>query len=300
VDPFVRKYADFASANSSCSLSPPATPSASGRRMNLGGLTGGGAGGAPLPNSPNLSLPGIPGRAGRNNGPAMAMSANASPRSIEEVQEHSISGPSRLVHLTDHFVVSVPYAASSQYSMTIAPRRHCAHFLDATPEELHDLSILLALLSQVLYHGLDDPSYNIFIRTAPCVDHIRLRGREVGADEIAACCHWMLELRPRFPADLGGFEIASGVRVVSGLPEDHAAELRGWVKERLEDDMRPVVPVPEHPAYSRAASKNSSKAVSPRLSQGGGSRIGSRQSTSRVPSKTAWAEAQDMPRKVSN
>mmetsp|Transcript_17442 Transcript_17442/g.55807 ORF Transcript_17442/g.55807 Transcript_17442/m.55807 type:complete len:551 (+) Transcript_17442:77-1729(+) len=166
------------------------------------------------------------------------------------------SAASRLVHITDHFVVSVSYASSSQYGMTVAPRRHCASFMDATAEELVDLSRVLALLAQALYHGLDDPSYNIFVRTAPTAASVRVRGREVSLDEISSCFHWILEFRPRFPADLGGFEIASGVRVVSGLPEDHAAELRSWVRERIEDGLRPVRSAPPR-VTCRAPSKGS-------------------------------------------
>lgn len=179
----------------------------------------------------------------------------------EEETDPKVMASSRLVHITDHFVVSVPYASSSQYSMTVAPRRHAAHFSDATPEELEDLAKILALLAQALYHGLDDPSYNIYVRTAPSVASMRVRGREVSQEEISSCLHWILEFRPRFPADLGGFEIASGVRVVSGLPEDHAAELRAWVKDRIEDGVRPVVPLPRsgshrsHRAHSRVSSK---------------------------------------------
>merc|ERR1712194_240299 len=91
---------------------------------------------------------------------------------------------SRLVHITEYFVVSVPYSSGSQYSMVIAPRRHCADFLDSTPEELEDLAALLALLAQAIYVGLDDPSFNIFIRSAPSISPLQIQGREVFKDEI--------------------------------------------------------------------------------------------------------------------
>jgi len=148
--------------------------------------------------------------------------------------------PSRLVHLTDHFVVMVPYASSSQYSMIVAPTRHSAHFFEATEEELDDLAKVLALLSQAVYYGLDDPSYNIFIRTGPSFDQLKINNRAIPTEELRSSYHWLLEFRPRFPADLGGFEIASGIRVVTGLPEDHAAELRRWVQERLAAKAVPV------------------------------------------------------------
>lgn len=194
----------------------------------------------------------------------------------------SCCAPSRLVHLTDHFVVSVPYAASSQYSMTVAPRKHSANFLDLDAEEKRDLAQVLSLLAQVLYYGLDDPSYNIYIRTAPCVSPVKVRGRDVSAKELSQCFHWILEIRPRFPADVGGFEINSGIRVVTGLPEDHAAELRGWVRDRLDAGAKPVpssVPFTKHSSTARQYSKKGNGETTARIP-----------SKAKTPSKTsAWA-----------
>lgn len=194
-----------------------------------------------------------------------------------------LEGSSRLVHITDHFVVSVPYSSGSQYSMVIAPRRHCADFLDSTQDELSDLAALLSLLAQALYVGLDDPSYNIFIRSAPSKNPVRVHGRDVYKEEMQRAFHWILEFRPRFPADLGGFEIASGVRVVSGLPEDHAAELREWVRDRIEAGVKPIASATVHnldlPSM-RASTKHS------RLSRRSKSSHGNAATASR--SKQAW------------
>eukprot|EP00441_Pelagodinium_beii_P021431 CAMPEP_0197674096 /NCGR_PEP_ID=MMETSP1338-20131121/82252_1 /TAXON_ID=43686 ORGANISM="Pelagodinium beii, Strain RCC1491" /NCGR_SAMPLE_ID=MMETSP1338 /ASSEMBLY_ACC=CAM_ASM_000754 /LENGTH=442 /DNA_ID=CAMNT_0043254433 /DNA_START=52 /DNA_END=1376 /DNA_ORIENTATION=+ len=153
-------------------------------------------------------------------------------RCVEEFAGEQ-SERSRHVHSTKYFVVSVPYSSGSQYCMQIAPKRHSSNFCDATVDELRDLSKLMALLSQVLYTGFDDPSYNMFIRSAPVQFPVHLRGRDISAADTAKCFHWIMELRPRFPADVGGFEIASGVRVVSGLPEDHAEQLRALVQDRI-------------------------------------------------------------------
>jgi len=197
--------------------------------------------------------------------------------SVPESVAPDALGSSRLVHLTDYFVVSVPYSSSSQYSMMVVPRRHYADFLEITPEELADLSSVLALLAQAIYTGLDDPSYNIFIRSAPSTTPLRIQGRDVFKEEIDLAFHWILEFRPRFPADLGGFEIASGVRVVTGLPEDHAAELRGWVRARIDAGMPPVEAHPV-PHKLRASTKQS------RYSRQ------SKSSSHRRPTKQAWSE----------
>jgi galactose-1-phosphate uridylyltransferase len=198
---------------------------------------------------PKKSLLGLTGSSWKSrsltaSGPSDGLAVEAEPLGmvtgdLEDIERERV-GRSRLVHLTDHFVVLVPYSSSSQYSMLVAPIRHSAHFCEATEEELDDLAQILALLSQAVYYGLDDPSYNIFIRTGPSCEGLKINNRAVPAEELRSAYHWLLEFRPRFPADLGGFEIASGIRVVTGLPEDHAAELRQWVQERLAAKVAPV------------------------------------------------------------
>lgn len=122
----------------------------------------------------------------KNHSPRQASPKNKGPTDDNSptATDEDVDDGSRLVHITPHFVVSVPYASSSQYCMVVAPRRHSADFLDCTPEEIEDLAEILALLSQAIYVGLDDPSYNIFIRTRPCTDTVKVRGREVSSKEI--------------------------------------------------------------------------------------------------------------------
>jgi len=176
----------------------------------------------------------------------------------DESVSPSGKGLGRLVHVSDHFVVSTPYASTAQYSMTVVPRRHCSSFLEITPEEISDLAFVMALLSQSIYYGLDDPSYNIFIRTAPCASQMVMHDQTISREDIEKSFHWVMEMRPRFPADVGGFEIASGIRVVSGLPEDHAKDMRQWVKERMMCGVTPVRPAAETFKNKRNSMKRAS------------------------------------------
>lgn len=214
----------------------------------------------PTKTASTLSIPGTVDEEGFLKTPTSQPSVSRNTSQISNQRRSS-----RLVHISTHFVVSVPYSSGSQYSMTIAPRRHSPNFHDITDEEMDDLADVLALLAQAIYHGLDDPNYNIFIRTAPCANDLRLGDKAVTKSELDRAFHWIVEIRPRFPADVGGFEIASGIRVVSGLPEDHAAELRSWVNDRL---MKGAPPVRSHTAPEdlrrktmRSASKGSSLQV---------------------------------------
>mmetsp|Transcript_81474 Transcript_81474/g.134632 ORF Transcript_81474/g.134632 Transcript_81474/m.134632 type:complete len:112 (+) Transcript_81474:30-365(+) len=79
---------------------------------------------------------------------------------------------------------------------------------------------------EAIYHSLDDPSYNIFINS---IDSKDLLAEPLMKESY----HWTCQITPRFPADVGGIEVATGLGVVSGLPADHAKVLREAVQERL-------------------------------------------------------------------
>merc|ERR1711870_113276 len=93
-------------------------------------------------------------------------------------------------------------------------------------QEIEDLAYVLQLVMEAICHCLDDPEYNIYLFS---VDK-----KEEVSDGSDAAVHWVVEIHPRFPAELGGLELASGIRVISGLPEDWAQQFRKAVNERLE------------------------------------------------------------------
>jgi len=136
-------------------------------------------------------------------------------------------GHPRLVHQSEHFLVVVPFSARS-YHVSIVPLAHRHSWLDIPREELEDLASVLQLVMEALYHHLDDPSYIINIFSADSEALLE----EVPGNTPEAF-HWGLEVQPRTPDDFGGMEIASAIRVVDGLPEDFAADLRHTFKERL-------------------------------------------------------------------
>jgi len=143
------------------------------------------------------------------------------------LQETSIEGgtaSSRLVYETEHFLVVVPFA-SNQYRVTIVPRVHNPSWLTISVAEVEDLAFVLQLVMEAIFHLLDDPEYNIYFFSVDCEGELAN-----GEDEAV---HWVLEVHPRFPAELGGIELASGIRVISGLPEDWAQRLKRGIKERL-------------------------------------------------------------------
>jgi UDPglucose--hexose-1-phosphate uridylyltransferase len=119
----------------------------------------------------------------------------------------------RMVASSSFFSAFVPYAAFSPFHLWIIPRRHCASFLDATPEELGDLARMLRELLHKIYIGLNDPDYNYVIRSVP------------HQERKSAYLHWYVAVVPRVTR-AAGFEMGTGMFINTALPEESARFLR--------------------------------------------------------------------------
>ena len=73
----------------------------------------------------------------------------------------------RIVLVTEHFVAIEPFASPTPFCTHIYPRRHMASFGDSSAQEMADLGRVLRTLLAKLYHGLQDPDFNVSVRTAP-------------------------------------------------------------------------------------------------------------------------------------
>jgi UDPglucose--hexose-1-phosphate uridylyltransferase len=122
----------------------------------------------------------------------------------------------RLVSVTEHFVAFVLYAAPTPFNIWIMPKRHSVSFMYTTLEERSDLAQILRVVLQKLYQGLNDPAFNLVVRSAPV--------KEMGNDYL----HWHLEIVPRL-SQTAGFELGSGMFINPTFPEECAAFLRGVV-----------------------------------------------------------------------
>lgn len=126
----------------------------------------------------------------------------------EEEHEHH-----RVVLESEWFTAFIPFAAYSPFHLWIIPRRHRASFLDASADELRDLSCVLREILRKIYFGLNDPDYNYIIRCAP--EHERR----------SEFLHWYVTLIPRVTRT-AGFELGSGMFINTALPEESARFLR--------------------------------------------------------------------------
>ncbi len=119
----------------------------------------------------------------------------------------------RVIAENDDFVAFVPYAALSPFHVWILPREHHSSFLMVSPISIHRLASLTLDVLRRLYYGLNDPDYNIVLRTSPV--------KAWYADYL----HWYLSLIPRV-SQSAGFELGSGMYINTALPEASAAFLR--------------------------------------------------------------------------
>jgi len=119
----------------------------------------------------------------------------------------------RLITVSEQFVAFVLYASPSPFHIWILPRQHSVSFLYSQREQLADLSNILHDVMRRLFVGLEDPAYNLIIRSAPV--------KEISNDYL----HWYVTIVPRV-SHTAGFELGSGMFINPSLPEDCADFLR--------------------------------------------------------------------------
>ncbi|MER2599022.1 MAG: galactose-1-phosphate uridylyltransferase [Caldilineales bacterium] len=127
--------------------------------------------------------------------------------------QHELQDGGRVIAENEDYVAFLPYAALSPFHIWILPREHQSSFLTVSPVSLRRLAALLCDLLGRLHGGLNDPDYNVVLRSAPvkawCADHL----------------HWYVSLIPRV-TQTAGFELGSGMYINTALPEHSAAFLR--------------------------------------------------------------------------
>jgi len=132
----------------------------------------------------------------------------------------------RIVAENDHFVAFCPYASRVPFETWVVPREHNPFFENVGPEQRTALAEILSVVFKQLYIGLNDPPYNYYILSAPCDDTGFVCDR-VMFDNF----RWHLQILPRLNV-WGGFEMGTGLEIVTTAPEESARHLRGQVIEQ--------------------------------------------------------------------
>jgi UDPglucose--hexose-1-phosphate uridylyltransferase len=127
--------------------------------------------------------------------------------------EEELSDGQRLVLESEHFAAVELFASPAPFFTHIYPKRHMASFGDISAVEMADLGRVLRGLLAKLYYGLDNPDFNLTIRTAPaeCVG--------------VRYFHWYMSVIPRLTRT-AGFELGSGMFINTVIPEQAADFLR--------------------------------------------------------------------------
>lgn len=111
-------------------------------------------------------------------------------------------------------IAFAPFASRQSYAVQVFPKKHEAHFEDASPATLRGVAAVLQKVLARVSKRLGDPDYNFFIHSAPLKERDRFRHY-----------HWHVEVAPKM-ATAAGFELSTGVDINSVLPEVVAKKLR--------------------------------------------------------------------------
>ncbi|MFQ5827743.1 MAG: galactose-1-phosphate uridylyltransferase [Candidatus Methylomirabilia bacterium] len=136
-----------------------------------------------------------------------------------DIIRQELTDGERVVRLTQHFVVVIPYAARVPLETRILPRQHHCAFEEISHEAASDLARVLSGYFRVLASEFQDPSIEMTLHTAPNLTSKILKGEWA---TIAADYHWHLDILVQ-PERL---HRVGGIFVNEMPPEDAARRLR--------------------------------------------------------------------------
>lgn len=119
----------------------------------------------------------------------------------------------RIVFENKNFVAICPFASKTSFQVIISPKKHHSHFEKITEEEKNDLAESLKIVLSKIRKGLNDPSYNFYLHTAPAY------GKNHDY------YHWHFTILPKVQ-NWAGFEIGTRVEIITVSPEEAADYLR--------------------------------------------------------------------------
>jgi len=165
------------------------------------------------PHSQVVGTPIVPGQVRDRLEAAMRYAADHGRCMYCHTLDSELEAGDRIVDANASFVAFIPYAALSPFHLWVYPRRHDAYFADTTDTEVADLASILSRLLGRVRNALDDPDYNIVVRSLSPQERAVRYG------------HWYLSLVPRVTRS-AGFELGTGMFINTALPEASAAFLR--------------------------------------------------------------------------
>jgi UDPglucose--hexose-1-phosphate uridylyltransferase len=138
---------------------------------------------------------------------------------------------------TDGAVAFAPFASAAPFTVMVVTlpsevSAGAAHFERADEAQLRSFARILARTLRRLHRALDEPDYNLVLRSAPLIG----RGKQAALNA-PAYFRWHAIITPRLGAGaMAGFEFGSGIHSNGNWPEDDAALLRAADPEPASGD----------------------------------------------------------------
>lgn len=141
-------------------------------------------------------------------------------RSLSEAWlEYELTEQTRILHETERLVVLCPYASRVGWQCTIVPRcRSDWNFSAVSEDSLQAVTQLLRCCHAALIAELGHFSFNLLLVHSPL--------------DAEPEFPWMLEIVPRL-SRTAGWELQTGIEIVTTAPEEAASRLRSYMKEPL-------------------------------------------------------------------
>lgn len=130
-----------------------------------------------------------------------------------DIISEEMSSDERVLHISENFIVLLPYWAIMPFEALIIPRYHNHNFSGASDSELLDLAGLLRTYLVSLSSIAGDVPYNIMMNLPPLAEDDRTFG-----EVLRKSFHWYLMIVPR-SAKHAGFELLTGVNINTISPE---------------------------------------------------------------------------------
>ena len=130
-----------------------------------------------------------------------------------KMMEHEMEVGDRVVFQNDHFLVICPFASKVAFEMIITPKKHASDFSTISQEEKQALGGAFREALGRLHRGLNNPSYNFYLHSAPCD----------GNEYPFYHWHWTILPKTNVPA---GFEMGTEMEISVIEPEKAAEYLR--------------------------------------------------------------------------
>lgn len=131
-----------------------------------------------------------------------------------EILAGELSSGERIVLAEGRTVAFVPFAPASEFEVRIVSGRPRADFAALPHDELTSVAHAVRFVLAALRSELDDPAYNLILHTAP-----------VGLEHVPYLT-WSLRVLPRPAVPPSGLELATGIPVITTMPEEAAKRLR--------------------------------------------------------------------------